>query len=121
MSQVMQHVSAKQPKVQLTPAALARIVKYLEENQHKCLRLSVKKTGCSGLSYVMDYVAEKHKDDLEMPIQDGYILCVDRSSYPYLQGLCIDYVRKGIEYKFVFNNPNQTGQCGCGESFTVSA
>ncbi len=120
MSQVMQHVHAIQPMMTLTSSAQARITKCLGELGHQGLRLSVKKTGCSGLSYVMDYVAKPQESDLVMNLTSDYVLCVDKSSYIYLKGLCIDYVKQGIEHKFVFNNPNPTGACGCGESFTVS-
>ena len=54
-----------------------------------------------------------------VPLADDHLVCIDKSSYPYLKGMHVDYVKQGLNYKFIFNNPNQTGQCGCGESFTV--
>ena len=57
--------------------------------------------------------------DLILPLTEDYVVCIDKSSYPFLKKMNVDYVKQGLNYKFVFNNPNQTGQCGCGESFTV--
>ncbi|MDP3561387.1 MAG: iron-sulfur cluster assembly accessory protein [Legionellaceae bacterium] len=124
MSVVVQHVgdvSIIEKPVQLTSAAKQRIVSYLAEHQHKGLRISVKKTGCSGLSYVLDYVDECMPTDIVITLEEAYFVSVEKSSYPYIKGVEIDYVKQGINQKFIFNNPNQTGQCGCGESFTVSS
>ncbi|MFY7698138.1 MAG: HesB/IscA family protein [Legionella sp.] len=119
MNDVKQYSSDKQRMVTLSDQAREHIISYLIKNNRHGIRLSVKKTGCSGLSYVVDYVEQPSDNDLVMPIQDRYIVCIDKNSYPYLKGINIDYIRHGLNYKFVFNNPNQTGQCGCGESFTV--
>lgn len=120
MSQVSQHVQDSQSTVELTPSATQHILTYLEKENQKGIRLSVKKTGCSGLSYVIDYVEAPLQGDIVVPLENDYLICIDKKSYPYLKGLLIDYVKQGINYKFIFTNPNQTGQCGCGESFTVS-
>ncbi len=119
MSDVIQHVSRVAPVVLLTAAAEHRVLSYLSEHHHNGLRLSVKKTGCSGLSYVIDYTDAPLKDDLVMTLANDYFVSIDKASYPYIHGVEIDYVKQGVNQKFVFNNPNQTGQCGCGESFTV--
>ncbi|KTC84176.1 HesB/IscA family protein [Legionella brunensis] len=120
MSEVMQHVSNVVAGVSLSEAAKRHILSYLDkQNEVKGIRLSVKKTGCSGLSYVVDYVKTPHENDIVQPITENYQLCIDKASYPYLKGMKVDYVRQGLNYKFVFDNPNQKGQCGCGESFTV--
>lgn len=83
------------------------------------VRLSVDKTGCSGLAYVFDYVDAPKDEDKHFNVE-GVNVYVDRKSYPYLKGLSIDFVKQGVNHKFTFKNPNQTGECGCGESFTVS-
>ena len=59
------------------------------------------------------------EQDIVSPLTEDCLICIDKASYPYLKGIQIDYVKQGLNQKFVFNNPNQTGQCGCGESFTV--
>lgn len=106
--------------VELTDAALSHVKSYLEkQNDCQGIRFSVKKTGCSGLSYVIDYVNRPEEDDIVQDLIGDYILCIDKKSYPFLKGMQVDYVMEGLNHKFKFNNPNQTGQCGCGESFTV--
>jgi len=120
MSEVMQYSSASQDALQVSDAAMRHILSYLAKNDSKGIRLSVKKTGCSGLSYVVDYVTAPAANDIVIPLAEDYLISIDKNSYPYLKGMHIDYVKQGLNQKFVFNNPNQTGQCGCGESFTVS-
>lgn len=120
MSVTLHHAAQLSPQINLTDAATRHILSYLEQNPgHAGVRLSVKKTGCSGWSYVVDYVLTAAAEDLKMPLSDGYWLCVDKQSYPKLKNMRIDYVRQGLNYKLVFDNPNQKGACGCGESFTV--
>jgi iron-sulfur cluster assembly accessory protein len=121
MSDVMQYTSAPEKGVSFSDAAKRRLLSYLAEqgDSNHVIRLSVKKTGCSGMAYVIDYVEKAQEEDIVFPFVDDYLVCVDKSSFPYLKGIHIDYVKQGLNQKFVFNNPNQTGQCGCGESFTV--
>lgn len=121
MTNVVHHsASTFESSIRLTAAATQRVLSYLEQHQHRSLRLSVKKTGCSGLSYVLDYVDAPAPTDIIIPLIEPYSICIDKASYPYLKGMEMDYVKQGLNTKFVFTNPNQTGQCGCGESFTVS-
>lgn len=119
MSEVVQHVAATTP-ITFSETAVQHILDYLAKQEtSKGIRLSVKKTGCSGLSYVVDYVDAPLTDDIVLSLDSGNLVCIDKKSYPYLKGMHVDYVKQGLNFKFVFNNPNQTGQCGCGESFTV--
>ena len=83
------------------------------------VRLSLKKTGCSGFAYVLEYEFEPKIDDIIFPLHAAYQVYVDKASYAALKGLYIDYVQQGLNFKMVFQNPNQTGQCGCGESFSL--
>ncbi|WP_133138893.1 HesB/IscA family protein [Legionella genomosp. 1] len=120
MSVVQQHVNDSIVGVSLSEAAIKHLLSYLEaQTGSKGVRFSVKKTGCSGLSYVVDYVNETVEEDVSFPLNSDYQIYIDRKSYPYLKGMQIDYVKQGLNSRFIFNNPNQTGQCGCGESFTV--
>lgn len=119
MSVVIQHISNVDPEITLTEPAIKHLVSYLIKNNHNGVRLSVKKTGCSGMSYVVDYVKSPLEGDIVMPLSGDYLIYIDKSSYPFLRNMHVDYVKQGLNYKFIFNNPNQTGQCGCGESFTV--
>lgn len=120
MTASVQHVPHSEGGVVLTAAAQQRVLAYLTEHCHQHLRLSVKKTGCSGFAYVMDYVNTPLANDLQFPLTQDRSVCVEKASYPYLRGVVVDYVKQGIQAKFVFQNPNQTGQCGCGESFSVT-
>lgn len=120
MSEVMQHTSDTASGLTLSETALRHVLASLaKQSDSKGIRFSVKKTGCSGLSYVVDYVTTPKDNDIVQILTDEYQLYIDKASYPFLKGMQIDYVKQGLNYKFVFNNPNQTGQCGCGESFTV--
>lgn len=119
MSEVMQHKSMT-PEITFSPAAIRHIQSYLlKQGNSKGIRLSVKKTGCSGLSYVVDYIEAPLATDIVLPLTNEHMVCVDKGSYPYLKGMHVDYVQQGLNFKWAFNNPNQKGQCGCGESFTV--
>lgn len=112
--------STEKLEMQFSESAKKHWIAQLAKNtEHRGLRISVKKTGCSGFSYVVDYVKAGKEGDLLMPLSEDYWVYIDKSSYPLLKNMQIDYVKQGLLYKVVFNNPNQTGQCGCGESFTV--
>lgn len=108
------------PIISLTEAASER-VKALVAGSDKPvlgLRLGVKARGCSGLTYVLEY-AEEPKGDEEVVEVNGVKLLVDGASIMYLIGLELDYVEDKLQSGFVFRNPNETGRCGCGESFSV--
>ena|SRR3990167_11437860 len=83
------------------------------------IRLAIRETGCSGFSYVTEPVSTPQADDLVFPLTEIYCLYVDSKSYPLLRGVRVDCVKQGLTNKLIFENPNQTGQCGCGESFTI--
>ena len=116
----MQQINNTKLAVTFSDAAKTHVLSYLRKQAScKGIRLSVKKTGCSGLSYVVDYVDAPAAGDVIIPLEQDYLVCIDKNSYPYLKGMHVDYIQQGLNFKFEFNNPNQTGQCGCGESFTV--
>jgi len=106
--------------VTLTPAAITHVKKMLaKELGSKGLRLSVKKSGCSGFAYVVDYAKEINPNDLNVLVAEGLTVFVDTDSLPYLKGIRVDYVRNGLNGVLKFINPNEKGSCGCGESFTI--
>lgn len=82
------------------------------------IRLGVTKTGCSGFAYQIEFADEWRVQDHLKIIDDLYIW-VTEDAHQYLDGMTIDYVKHGLNEKFEFINPNETGRCGCGESFTV--
>lgn len=116
----VQQVPLNQKRLSLSDAAIKHVKTYLAKNEKAIgLRLSVSKTGCSGLAYVVDFVEVAQEADIQLLIDDTLTVYIDKKSYPYLKGSTIDYVKVGLNQKFVFTNPNQTGECGCGESFTI--
>jgi len=105
--------------IQLTAAARERMQNFLATKPEAAgVRFGVRKTGCSGYAYVVD-VAERIDDGDRVVEQDGVKLVIDRKSLPFVDGTEIDFERQGLNASFVFRNPNVTGECGCGESFTV--
>jgi len=83
------------------------------------VRISVKESGCSGFMYVMDEVDASNEGDVAVALDNGLNVYVDSKSLPLLQGTVIDYRIEGVNRSIVFNNPNVTAACGCGESFTI--
>ena len=83
------------------------------------VRFGVKRTGCSGFAYVVDLAESMGAGDHVVEV-DGLPLIVDDKSLALVDGTVIDFQRQGLNASFVFHNPNATGACGCGESFTVS-
>jgi iron-sulfur cluster assembly protein len=105
--------------ISLTSAAADRVRSFLgRRGQGVGLRLSVKKTGCSGFAYVVNYADEIAADDVVFEDQ-GVKVIVDRASLDYIDGTEVDFVKQGLNEAFRFRNPNVKGECGCGESFTV--
>lgn len=106
--------------IQITPAASDRMRAFLAQAPEAAgVRFSVKRMGCSGFGYVVDLAGAIASDDEVMDI-DGIRVVVDPKSLPLVEGTLIDFQRQGLNASFVFHNPNATGECGCGESFTVS-
>lgn len=106
----------------LTDAALAHVRSELTKRGSGVgIRLSVKEVGCSGLAYVVDFVDAPETDDVTFSITDDVTLCVQQDSFEFLSGTRLDYVRRGLNEGFEFHNPNATGVCGCGESFTTKS
>lgn len=105
--------------ISITPSAQQRMRQFLAQAPSAAgVRFGVKRTGCSGFAYVVDLAEQVGADDQAFEI-DGVPVIVDTKSLPLVEGTEIDFERKGLNASFVFRNPNATGECGCGESFTV--
>jgi iron-sulfur cluster assembly accessory protein len=107
--------------IAVTPTAVAEVRRYMEENgsgEASGLRIGVLPGGCSGFQYGLNIEDEAAEDDLVIE-SNGLRLFVDPFSLQYLGGVEIDYVTTFQGSGFTFNNPNSSGGCGCGSSFTV--
>lgn len=107
----------------VTQAAAQFIKKNVEKEQGVGFRLSVKKTGCSGYSYVPTVVTTVNEHDTTYLTDNGVTIFVDTAYLDMLQNITIDYIEEektGLKQKrLVFTNPHESSRCGCGESFQV--
>lgn len=108
-----------QESVTMTDAAIAHARAQLAREHALGLRLAVKPSGCSGYKYVLDLVSEAQSGDRKFNFGDGVTVFVDQAALAMVNGTEIDYVKEGLNAFYKFHNPNVTGECGCGESFTV--
>lgn len=82
------------------------------------IKVGVRTTGCSGLSYTLEWVDQALTTDIEYQ-SENVRLFVDPKNIPYLDGTELQWIKNGINWGFEFRNPNERDRCGCGESFTV--
>lgn len=101
--------------VTLTPAATRQIARLMARDGKQGLRIGVKKGGCAGMEYTMDYVSDVNPLD-EVVEQDGARVLIAPMAQMFLIGTQIDYETSLLESKFTFRNPNVSEACGCGES-----
>ena len=106
--------------IELTPAAAAHVSRELaRRGKGKGLRVSTKKSGCTGFAYVVDYADEIAAEDHTYD-SHGVTVVVDDKSLARLEGTVIDFVKTNLLNEgFEFRNPNIKEMCGCGESFSV--
>ena len=106
--------------IKLSDNAASRIKEIMSGAQKDSLgvRVSVKSGGCAGMSYVMEYSKEANPND-EVIEDKGVRVFIDPAAVMYLLGTEMDYKKEQFSSSFVFNNPNETERCGCGESFKI--
>lgn len=110
-----------------TQAAISHFKKQLvkqglPENALGSVRLNIVKAGCSGYRYEVTLINDQNPitdQDKMFKLDDNLSLYVSRKVFPSVMGTCIDYQKKGLSGELVYENPQQTGACGCGESFTI--
>ena len=117
----MVSTSRPKPKIMtLTDAAADRVRALLEAKPGAlALRIGVKKGGCAGMEYTVDYADEIGKFD-DVVEEKGVKILIDPMAIMYLIGTEMDYQVDRLAAQFVFNNPNQTSACGCGESVELT-
>ena len=106
--------------VTMTERAAAQISKLMAKEGHQGLRIGVKKGGCAGMEYTMDYVDEVAEHD-EVVEQDGARVLIAPMAQMFLFGTEIDYETSLLESSFKFRNPNVADACGCGESINFKS
>ena len=82
------------------------------------VRVGIKSGGCAGMSYVMEYTKNPNPND-EVIEDKGVKVYIDSAAVMYLLGTEMDFKKDKFSSQFVFNNPNETERCGCGESFKI--
>ena len=106
--------------ISLSENAANRIKEIMASAEKEALgvRVTVKSGGCAGMSYVMEYTKDVNPSD-EIIEDKGVKVFVDSAAIMYLLGTEMDYKKEELSSSFVFNNPNETERCGCGESFKI--
>lgn len=105
--------------VSVTPAAAEHFSKTLNRKGGKGVRISLKKSGCTGFKYVIDEVGAPQEGDVELTLENGVEIYINPSDIPALRGSEIDYTKEGLNSTLKINNPNVKDACGCGESFSI--
>ena len=117
---VKQHKVETSVVVSVSNAALMHIKKQLAKQVNACyLQLGVKKSGCSGFKYVIDFTNEVETDAIVQRIDTDLSIIINKQSLPYLSGIHLDLLKEGLNEKLQFINPNGKDVCGCGESFSI--
>jgi iron-sulfur cluster assembly protein len=106
--------------ISITENAAKQIKRQLEKrNQGIGLKIGVKKSGCSGYAYTLEYSDNLAENDTVFE-NFGVKVIVNQSDLEFVNGIQLDYRKEGLNEAFKFDNPNVTGTCGCGESFSVA-
>lgn len=108
--------------ISVTDTAAQKIQSHLQRRGRGLgVKVGVRTTGCSGLAYTLEFVDEDQGRErcVEHHEHNGVRVYVDPKHRPYLSGMTLDYQKKGLNEGFEFINPNESGRCGCGESFKV--
>lgn len=105
--------------ITVTETAAQKIKEFLKNRGHGLgIKVGVRTAGCSGMAYTLEYV-----DQVDMYTDEyksyGVSVFAESKDLTYLHGLIVDWKKQGLNEGFEFINPNETGKCGCGESFTV--
>jgi iron-sulfur cluster assembly protein len=105
--------------ITLTCSAATRVKEYLARRGGGLgIRLGVKRTGCSGWAYVVDYADKKEGNEVVFEDREVRVF-VNPEHLRLIDGTEVDFVKQGLNEAFRFRNPNVKGECGCGESFSV--
>jgi len=117
----MAELRSRPPVMRLTDAAADRVRSIIARSDKPVagLRVGVKNGGCAGMEYTMEFAAEPGRFD-EVVEDKGVKVLIDPKAIMYLLGTEMDFKADKMSAQFVFNNPNQTSACGCGESVAIT-
>ena len=106
--------------IKISDNAVLRIKEIMAQAKTSTIgvRVGVKSGGCAGMTYIMEYASDI-KSNEEVIEEKGVKILIDPKAIMYLLGTEMDYKKEKFSSQFVFNNPNETERCGCGESFKV--
>ena len=105
--------------ITITESAAKKVKDQLERRgKGYGIKVGVKTTGCSGLAYTLEYVDDPTREELSF-VSEGIHIFVDPKALPYLTGVTMDWLKKGLNEGFDFINPQEKDRCGCGESFRI--
>ena len=108
------------PLFTLSQNAQKQIAELLSKQKDSIgLKIGLNTKGCAGLSYTMDYANNDNIEGYELVNGYDFPLYIDNKAIMYVIGTEMDYIKEEFGERFIFNNPNQTSECGCGESFHV--
>ena len=118
---MVERFNPQQAVINVTPAAADHFAAQQQAHPNTIgLRLFTKKAGCSGLTYQSALIETVDADDIQATSNSPLPIYIEPKSLAYLNGLTIDFVKKDLgQSQLTFMNPNETGRCGCGESFTI--
>jgi len=105
--------------ITVTSKAVNHFKKQLADHPGHVVRVSVKRSGCTGYRYVLDMVEKADASDQCVEVTEDFQIYISEQAVPMLQGTEIDYQLQGLNRQLQFNNPNVKDMCGCGESFSV--
>jgi len=106
--------------IEITQQAKSKLQEKINQQKESVgIKIGVKKSGCSGYSYVMEYITNDKLDGLVKHEIGGVEVYIDPKHNVFLEGMTIDFQKKGLNELFEFINPNESARCGCGESFTL--
>ena len=111
----MRHTQMPETLIDITDAAIQKLLDKKEKERFSYIRLWVTGGGCAGFEYIFDSVSAKSDDDILIDFGKLQFV-IDRVSIPYLSGMTLDFQKQGLNEIFVFENPKETSSCGCGVS-----